>query len=1161
MHYYYREYDPVLLKLSNSTVSALYDQDIICIEDLFGFHEDQILGLYGIGKKRADEIIELLNSLPFDYMDRSLPPNQEGNPFLGIDPKLTEHLRNLYRYANDQVFKRGLDYYCQNRVASITENEKSKETWQATVRGARHYKVEISLKGNQGDQTRCNCPAFKNWMYGSDYCKHIIATLFSISEKQRLSRYLPENEKAGNQNYRQMVQALKTAQKESELINNGEISYLLEHTTGQWNLYPKSIYALIKSQKKVSRHSYSYNYKNPWDQIRPNTAKDRIIISHLREIYDTDPYDYGYGHRRNVSENDFGDIIELLAGQQLKLKHDTESSSTVYIDPEPFSFCLEIKTDREEKSDSDDEKSQHLDLRFLLKKGSHKVPLNGVDFVSPDPFWVYHKGNLSRVETSEMGRRFMVNAAHQPVKIPAEQSGDFLNDVLPVLQEAEVGFDFDDDIIKEQEVKPEPKLYLSESNRKLFIELRLAYGDLEVKGSSKPNRLYVPAQQSFQDNGEPALIWSVKRDREAEHQWFETVLDSDLKESERDFIFTPENDPLEWVVDHLPQLAKAGFQIFGEGDLNKFSRPKKMTSSSFRVSSKEQWFELEGEMMFGDVAISINDIKKILIKDRPYIQLQDNSTGELPANWLKQLKKLLHLTDSGAEKIKVPKIAANILEELGQTADVYEKDTDFDNYTKRLRSFEKIDAVEPPKKLKGELRSYQLASLSWMNFLNRYGFGGILADDMGLGKTIQVLALLQKIAESEKKKPQCLILAPRSVIHNWQAESEKFTPEFKVYIHHGTDRIGDISDWPDADLCITTYSTMRNDIEVIENISFDYAILDESHTVRNPASKTFMALKRIKAKNRLCMSGTPVQNTSMDLWSQFQFLNPGLLGSQKRFREQWVKPIEANNDNTAQEMLHSMVSPFILRRTKKQVAADLPPLTSTVLDCEMEGTQQAIYERYRKVYHQLINDSLEEKGLRESRFTVLEGLTRLRQICCSPSLIEKENGPSSKLNRFLELAEELISEGHRALVFSQFVGFLKLIEAEIKKRGWKYEYLDGQTRDRQKRVDRFQSDSSASLFLISLKAGGEGLNLTAADYVFIMDPWWNPAAERQAMDRTHRIGQTNNVFVYRMATPGTVEEKILRLQERKQGLADKLVVAEAGMFKELNKNDLLSLFE
>ncbi|TVQ07954.1 MAG: hypothetical protein EA364_16115 [Balneolaceae bacterium] len=1157
MYYYNREFDPALQKLSNSTLTAFYDQNITCLENLFGLEENQILQLNGIGKKRANEIIELLYSLPFDYMDTSLPPNPEGNPMLGIHPKLADHIRNLYHFAHDQVFKRGVDYYSRDRVVFLSEHDREHDTWQATVRGSRLYQVEISLQKNHNEQTKCNCPAFKNWMYGSKYCKHIVAALFALAEKQRLSRFTPE--KDGYQGYTQLVQSLKSAQKKAIVQPNREIAYLLEHIDGQWNLYPKPIYGLIKSQRKVSRYGYSYSYKNPWDQVNPKTPKDRIIYPHLRKIYDQLSYDYGYSG--NAEEVFLGDVFELLTGQTLILKHDVDSSASVHVSVEPFSFLLQIAPDHKENNNRENGHPVHLDLQFLLKKENLTIPLNTVDIVSPDPCWVYHNGNLSKIETSEMGRRFLVNAAPQQVKIPAEQSGEFFNNVLPVLQEADVLFEIDDQIVTEKNIAPEPRLYLSEQARKLVVEFRIAYGHHEIKGTSEQNRLFISSETDGHVNGSSSPIWSVNRDRIAEQNWLERLKKSSLEHSDLPFIFTPEKDPLEWVVDHLPGLSKAGFNIFGEENLKQFARPKKLTSSSFRISSGEQWFELEGEMSFGDISLNIIDIRKVLIKDKPYIRLQDNSTGELPPNWLKQLNKLLHLTGSGEEKIRVPKIAANVLGELGQTAETFEADTPFQDYAKRLRLFEHVEQVEPPKNLKGELRPYQLAGLSWMNFLNRYSFGGILADDMGLGKTIQVLALLQLVVETENRKPHCLIIAPRSVIYNWKAEVQKFAPEFDVYIHHGTDRILDVDHWPDADLCITTYSTMRNDIGLIQNISFDYAILDESHTVRNPASKTFMALKRIQAQNRLCMSGTPVQNTSMDLWSQFQFLNPGLLGSQKQFRDQWVKPIEANNDKTAEEMLHTMVSPFILRRTKQQVAAELPPLTSTVVDCPMEGTQQAVYERYRQVYHQLINDSLEEKGLRESRFAVLEGLTRLRQICCSPSLIKKEKGPSAKLNRFLELAEELISEGHRALVFSQFVGFLKLIEAEVKNRGWKYEYLDGQTTDRQKRVDRFQSDSSANLFLISLKAGGEGLNLTAADYVFIMDPWWNPAAERQAMDRTHRIGQKNNVFVYRLTTPGTVEEKILRLQERKQGLADKLVVAEAGIFKELNRDDLLSLFD
>jgi len=1154
MYYYYRKIDPVLQKLQSNTISALYDGGIVCIEDLFGMDEEQILDLYGIGKKRAGEIQEFLNSLPFDYMDPSLPTNPEKNPNLGMHPSLIEHIRNLHQLAYQGFVKRGVEYYTQNRVQLITLKDEINEVYQAEVQGSRLYTVEFSLKKNNRDRDKCSCPAYKNWLYGSTYCKHMVAAILKLAEQQRLARYLSEED--GNHSFVQLKRTLKSVYKEARLQTQQQLSYLLERSAGQWDLYPQAIYGLIKSSNKTqSRGYYSYSYKNPWDQVKPLTSKDRLIFSQLRKIYDENLNSFsniGSGNGTNV-----GDILEFLVGENLKLKNDKTGPETVYVNPEPFRFHLEVKPQKDENKET----NSAVELQFRIEKPGLVLPLNAVEIVSPDPFWVYYDGNISKVEAGEIARRFIINSSRKQISIPNDQLESFLVDLFPIFMEADIPVNIEDEITSMKKIDPEPRVYLSEQARELRVEFRIAYGSYELKGMSGQETLYVPAESGDNENGVSTPIWLVNRDIDSEQKWLDKLAGSALTSNGQPFTFTPVMDSLGWVIDHLPRLSEAGFKIFGEKDLKRFARPKKMTSSSFRITSGEQWFELEGEMKFGDISININDIRKVLIKNKPYVQLHDNSTGELPANWLNQLKRLLHLTDPGKEKVRIPKIAANLLDDLAKTADAYEADTDFREYANRLRSFEQIEETEPPKSFNGDLRSYQQAGLSWMQFLNRYGFGGILADDMGLGKTIQVLALLQKVAEAENKKPQSLVIVPRSVLHNWQAEAQKFVPDFEVYIHHGTDRTTNPDNWPEADLCITTYSTMRNDIYELKKKQFDYAILDESHTVRNPASKTFKALKLINARNRLCMSGTPVQNTTMDLWTQFQYLNPGLLGSQKQFKEKWVKPVEEKNDKTAEEMLHKMVSPFILRRTKQQVATDLPPLTSTLIECPMDRAQEVIYEKYRQVYYQMINKSLDTKGLRESRFAVLEGLTRLRQICCSPRLIAGEKGNSAKLTRFAELAEELISEGHRALVFSQFVGFLKLLEKEVQDRGWKYEYLDGQTRDRQKRVDRFQSDSTKDLFLISLKAGGEGLNLTAADYVFIMDPWWNPAAERQAMDRTHRIGQKNNVFVYRFVSPGTVEEKILRLQERKKGLAEKLIVAESGIFKELNRDDLLGLFE
>ncbi|HKK88319.1 MAG TPA: SNF2 helicase associated domain-containing protein, partial [Saprospiraceae bacterium] len=485
MYYYYREIDPVLQKLSSSTVSALYDQKIVCIEDLFGLSENQILDLYGIGKKRADEILDLLHSLPFDYMDASLPANPEHNPFLGIHPVLADHIRNFYRYVNDQVFKRGIEYFSQNRVHSITLKDESGEVYQADARGTQMYKVEFSLKKNKNGNIKCTCPAFRNWGYGSSYCKHIVAAMFILAMQQRLEKYMPDE--GGTHRYRQLMRSLKSAHNTTKLQSSQEITYLLENRNGQWNLYPKPIYGLIKSLNKASNYNYSYSYKNPWEQITPKTPKDRIIISHLRKRYEHDNF-YG-GFQENGNEVVFGDVFELLQNETLKLKHDADGTATVHVNREPFRFFLQISPHNNESETP----NSGLELQFFLKKEGLSIPVNAVDIVCPDPCWVYHSGKLTKLEGSELARQFFLNIAQQQVNIPAEEIGSFMEEMFPILQDADVPVDISEDLVEGKQLEPVPRIYLSEHSNELQVEYRIAYGNHEVKGDSDQNPLLIQA--------------------------------------------------------------------------------------------------------------------------------------------------------------------------------------------------------------------------------------------------------------------------------------------------------------------------------------------------------------------------------------------------------------------------------------------------------------------------------------------------------------------------------------------------------------------------------------------------------------------------------------------------------------------------------------------
>ena len=1150
--YYSRITDPVLMKLESATVSALESANIYCLEDLLRVDPDSIIDLPGIGKKRNYEIQRFLHSLPFDFKRKPTPINPDQDGMLGVEPELGEYLQRLRHYTDDKTRRRGLNYFQGNRVTAINRLEASEE-FEIFVKGSRQYRVTLPANGTIEGQEHCGCPAFHKWMYGAAICKHVVAAAYALAEKQRLCLF--EDSGDTSPAYRQLEHTLKHSFSNGRSLGGESLEYMLVRKNGEWDLYPKKIYPLLNSLNKTT--NYSYRFRDPWSTLSPENSRDQMIVNLLSQIYNDKNYYMGKSSGLTVS---IGEVLELAKERPLFVKLDKKLAELTPFRSQPFELSISISSN----NDPDNGKHTALNIECALQSGGNTYKDEDVEFVETDPGWILADGKIGKLEANDLALQLYYSTKGTHIDVPEDELDSFLRDLYPLIKQAGVPIEFSEDLkVQGSSPDPEPRLYLSENGQVLQVDLKIGYDGFEINDTYAGDELLTPADRSGNPDEDSPLLVSVRRNRDKEQKFVQDLEDHGLQQNGESWRFYPEGDALEWALEQLRELSESGFHIFGQKELARYAPPKKMTSSTFRVTSGEQWFEVEGSLSFGDMELSMSDIERVLVKNKTYVRLADDSLGELPENWVEQLKKLMKLTDGELEEgnAKISRIAAPLVKEIGKEADSYETDADFEEYAARLQSFEQIEEVSPPVGFKGELRSYQSAGLSWMTFLNRYSFGGILADDMGLGKTIQVLALLKNISETEGRRLNSLIVSPRSVVQNWMAEAGKFVPDFEVSVHHGTDRASEKDELPDVDLLITTYGTMRNDIDLLSEKIFDYAILDESHTVRNPSSKTFRALRKIRAKNRLCLTGTPVQNTTMDLWSQFEFLNPGLLGHQKSFRNRWVKPIEKEGDKMAEELLNKMVSPFILRRTKKQVATDLPPLTSSLVDCPMEHAQHLLYEKYRNVYREMVNESINEKGIDKARFTVLEGLLRLRQISCSPKLIDGESAPSAKLERFIELASELISEGHRALVFSQFVGFLKLVEAEVQKQGWSYEYLDGKTTDRQERVDRFQADESKKLFLISLKAGGEGLNLTGADYVFIMDPWWNPAAERQAMDRTHRIGQRENVFVYRFITPASVEEKILRLQDRKRDLADKLVVAESGIFKELDKQDLLKLFE
>ncbi len=688
-------------------------------------------------------------------------------------------------------------------------------------------------------------------------------------------------------------------------------------------------------------------------------------------------------------------------------------------------------------------------------------------------------------------------------------------------------------------------------------ELRFGYDTFEATFDESLPKL------SFGRGSEMLELFRVHRDPDAERQAWKALSSHGLKRSldGRTFVLRQNVSAVDFLIHRVPALSMAGYEVYGEEDLKSVRVNRNRPKVSLSVSSGIDWFDVQAVVSFGDLEVPMAALRRAVKKREKYIKLADGSIGEVPEEWARQYRHLFELAGESEGGVRLTKSQVMLLDQALSEADSAEVDEEFERQRSRLKDFAQIESKPLPDGLCGELRHYQKAGYDWLHFLHEFEFGGCLADDMGIGKTVQALTLLQSLRESGHAKSADLIVMPRSLLTNWEREAARFAPSLKVHMYANLDRIRDVSEFERYDLVLTTYGLMRRDIDILSKYRFHFVVLDESQAVKNPLCQTARAARMLECDHRLVLTGTPVENSTTELWSQFAFLNPGMLGSLDYFKREFVNPIERHQDDETARCLRSLVYPFILRRTKSQVAPELPARTERIVYCDMDPVQQRTYDRRRDEYRALLLGMIDSGGMNNARMKILEGLLRLRQICDHPVLADKSyRGESAKIEVLMETLETLRAENHKALVFSQFTQMLKLIRNDLDMRGIPYLYLDGKTKDRQALVDRFQQDAEIPFFLISLKAGGVGLNLTAADYVIHVDPWWNPAVEAQASDRTHRIGQENPVFIHKLIARGTVEQKMIELQDRKRDLVDKLISTEGSFFKSLTAEDVRDLF-
>ncbi len=729
---------------------------------------------------------------------------------------------------------------------------------------------------------------------------------------------------------------------------------------------------------------------------------------------------------------------------------------------------------------------------------------------------------------------------------PESEENYYAKFIRPLMETAPVfaqGFD-----IQTEKVNASPTLSLKQVSNQVLFELRFKYG--ESYFSYNPKKLFHVA---FEWNDANPLFTRYKTSKTWETNRFQALLSLSLSEVDNHLLCYQDGSKasaMDWLREQAEVLQSAGFEVDASLEVNySFEKPQ----IHYTISDNIDWFDLDIKVTVGEYEIPFKKVVNEMKKGRTEMELPNGDFFVFPKEWF-GLGEALALAKSNKDRFEIKKYQLDILSLIQS-----------DKIKKHLSKVVKIKKEKPSSLFDGKLRNYQQDGLSWLMFLYNNRFGGILADDMGLGKTVQTLAFIQLINEKKKKDPDVtipfLLVAPTSLLYNWQAEAKQFTRDLKVAIHSGNRRAKSIDALPNCDILITSYGLVRNDFELLSQLQFEVIILDESQNIKNNRSKTTQFANKLIAKCRLALTGTPIENSIKDLWSQMNFLNKGLLGSLNHFTEKYVKPIEKKQNKEVAQELQKLIKPFLLRRTKEEVAKELPPLTEKVIYCEMSEDQSSVYEEVKSEYRNALLN-VNENQFKKNKLSILQGLSKLRQIANHPKLADPEYLSDSGKHRMLvEHIVTAIQEHHKVLVFSQFVTYLELIEAEVKKLKIPYFKLTGATPKEQRadQVKQFQETENTPLFLISLKAGGTGLNLTSADYVFIVDPWWNPAAEAQARDRTHRIGQVKNVFSYKFISKDTIEEKIVQLQRKKENYSKEIIIAENNIIQNLDIKDVQML--
>ena len=1082
--------------------------------------------------------------------------------------------RRFDRYFSARIRTRGLECHRAGRVHIRAGDAYNVE---AEVFGTDTYRVRLRL--DDGDlRVDCTCP-----YYDSDYenCKHIWAVMAASETDGHLSALIyasnprllddaldDEVGHAFDENLqtrqpaewegtsplyttrdpawkRQMTGLIPLVPPRSDHGSERDVGYVVESEESRNRGVPV-IRALTRRRKKNGDWGVFNFRQTRIDSFSSLAEEDRRILALLAGAKEYAPYGYYYpgGNSRPaaylVTPEVLSFVMPLLCGTgRCYLGEDLSSrelTPVTWDDGPAWEFWLES---REEASSGD-----YL-ISGSLRRGEERIPLTEPSLLVPGVIFIGDRA--ARFDDHGAFAWIPMLREDGAVTVPAGDRESFLRELLAL--GALPRLDMHSELRVERAVLETPGLHVLVSDRSgrvagIACDLRFKYGGTIVGWSDAG--LYA------HDEDAARFFW---RDVEGERAAVSRL-------REEGFKVAGESHGSTWTI--MPEgFADAVGNLLDDGWNVKVSGKPLRRARSVRVEVRSgvDWFDLEGAADFDGQSVKLPQLLKAVRRGERTVALGDGTVGLLPEKWLERYSRAAALASSDDGTIRFSHSQVALLDFLLASEPAAVFDDEFIRLREQVRDFAGVQPVDPAAGFKGTLRNYQREGLGWMEFLRQFGFGGCLADDMGLGKTVQVLALLASRYAGDNRvdhRPS-LVVAPRSVVFNWKDEAKRFVPGLRVLDYTGTGRRAKRDDFSKYDLIVTTYATVRLDASFLKDHTFDTLILDEAQAIKNAATASAKAARLLKANHRLALSGTPVENHLGELWSVFDVLNPGMLGSVGAFESALSNGASNNGDL---EMLSRALRPFILRRTKSQVAPELPAKVEQTIYCEMKPPQRRLYNELRKYYRQSLLRNADDATIKRSKIRVLEALLRLRQAACHPGLIDKErrNEPSAKLDALIPQIVEVIEGGRKALVFSQFTSLLGIVRNRLDEQGITYEYLDGRTRNRAARVARFQSDASCSLFLVSLKAGGLGLNLTAAEYVFILDPWWNPAVEAQAIDRTHRIGQIHQVFAYRLIARDTVEDRILELQQTKRSLADAIIGSDNSLISTLGREHLEVLF-